>query len=497
MPQWFEVDKNGLAKLLERRGKAWVLYELIQNAWDQNVTKVSVNLVKSGRYATVTVEDDDPEGFANLAHSFTLFAESTKKTDATKRGRFNLGEKLVLALCDDAEILTTTGGVRFDAEGRHSLRRKREAGSLFVGRLKMTNAEFEECVEAVNRLIPPANIETTFWAGQEEDFRLEDDAYDVILAAHDPIAQFEATLATEIADEAGILRRSARKTSVTVYKAEDGIGWLYEMGIPVVETGDTFHVDIGQKVPLNFDRDNVKPAYLRNVRTLVLNAVHDRITDSETANSSWVRDALADENVEADAVKAMVTLRFGEKSVAFDPRDTEANKRAVSAGYVVVHGSQMSKAEWANVRRAEVLPAAGRVMPTPSAYSDNPNAPSVPVIDEDKWSEAERRTIGAYRRIANALMGFTPMVRLVLVDNFRAAYGGRCLDLNRRNLGRTWFAECLIAERLSEDAISLLIHELGHEYCGDHLSNKYYEALTRLGAKLARLVANDPTLLAV
>jgi len=30
----FEVDPQGLAKLLERRGKAFALFELIQNAWE-------------------------------------------------------------------------------------------------------------------------------------------------------------------------------------------------------------------------------------------------------------------------------------------------------------------------------------------------------------------------------------------------------------------------------------------------------------------------------
>jgi 3-(3-hydroxy-phenyl)propionate hydroxylase len=32
---------------------------------------------------------------SDLTHAFTLFAESAKKGDAEKRGRFNLGEKLV------------------------------------------------------------------------------------------------------------------------------------------------------------------------------------------------------------------------------------------------------------------------------------------------------------------------------------------------------------------------------------------------------------------
>jgi hypothetical protein len=45
MKNWFEVDKQGLAKILERKGKEFVLFELVQNAWDEpGVTKVNVTL---------------------------------------------------------------------------------------------------------------------------------------------------------------------------------------------------------------------------------------------------------------------------------------------------------------------------------------------------------------------------------------------------------------------------------------------------------------------
>ena len=495
--EWFTVSKAGLAKLLDRRGKQFVLYELIANGWDQKVTTVKVSLTKQSRVATITVEDDDPNGFMDLSHAWTLFAESEKKQDATKRGRFNVGEKLVLALCTEAEILTTTGGVRFDDTGRHTLRRKREAGSVFTGKVRMTNKEFDECVLAIRRLIPPANIVTTF-VSDRNDFSLVDE-HEHVLPVRTPIAQFEATLPTEIADAEGVLRRSARKTTVSVYEPlEDEVGTLYEMGIPVVPTGDTYHVDIGQKVPLNIDRDNVQPAYLRDVRTLVLNAVHERIHDQETANTSWVRDALSDENIAEEAIQTVVKLRFGEKAVAYDPSDAEANKRAVSKGYTVITGSQLSKDEWGNVRRAGVLTPAGRLFPTPKPYSDDPNAPMVKVIPETEWNEAERRTNGAIRRVANALLGFTPEVCIVSTDNrFNAAYGGKRLDLNRRWLGHQWFTDCLTAEKLTVGAVSLLIHELGHEFCRDHLSSKYYDALTDLGAKLAHLVSNNPALLRV
>jgi len=47
MNNWFEVDRQGLAQILERKGKEFALFELIQNGWDEpGVTKVTVSLVQ-------------------------------------------------------------------------------------------------------------------------------------------------------------------------------------------------------------------------------------------------------------------------------------------------------------------------------------------------------------------------------------------------------------------------------------------------------------------
>src|SRR5438093_6429943 len=140
---WFEVDKQGLAKILERRGKEFTLFELIQNAWDEpGVSKVSVSLEYRGwNKALLIVEDDAPEGFRDLSHAFTLFADSTKKTNPEQRGRFNLGEKLVLAICDEVTIMTTKGGLRFDSGGRHRLRSSQSAGSRIECLVGMTADE--------------------------------------------------------------------------------------------------------------------------------------------------------------------------------------------------------------------------------------------------------------------------------------------------------------------------------------------------------------------
>src|SRR4051812_36696654 len=126
MASVFEVDRLGLRKLLERRGKEFALFELFQNAFDEEgVTRVIATLHKEpgSRYATIRVEDDSPHGFIDLSHAYTLFAESAKKANPRQRGRFNIGEKLVIAACEESRIVTTNGGVEFVGNERRTLRR--------------------------------------------------------------------------------------------------------------------------------------------------------------------------------------------------------------------------------------------------------------------------------------------------------------------------------------------------------------------------------------
>ena len=184
---WFDVDKEGLAKLLEGRGKAFVIHELVQNAWDTDAKQVEVRLVKlaGSPKAKLTVIDDDPEGFVKFEHAWTLYAESTKKGDPSKRGLFNEGEKMVLALCYSATIKTTKGTVAFDGNGRHHSKTKMAKGSCFECIIRMNQQEFDECQDAVWRLIPPQGTKTYF-NGQP-------------LESRKPLGTFNAQLPTTIA----------------------------------------------------------------------------------------------------------------------------------------------------------------------------------------------------------------------------------------------------------------------------------------------------------
>jgi hypothetical protein len=143
MRTWFEVDKLGLAQLLERRGKEFALFELVQNGWDEpGVTKVCVSLEHQGRNrARLVVEDGALEGFKDLSHAFTLSAVSAKKANPEQWGRFNLGEKLVLAISDEVTISTTQGSIRLDTEGRHRLRKSQPVGGRIECLLRLTPDE--------------------------------------------------------------------------------------------------------------------------------------------------------------------------------------------------------------------------------------------------------------------------------------------------------------------------------------------------------------------
>ena len=479
MNTWFDVDKAGLAKLLAGRPKAFLLFELLQNAWDEEcVTRVDVCVksIAGTRNVTISVVDDAPDGFADLRDAYTLFAESRKKGNAAKRGRFNLGEKLVLALSKSALIESTRGSVHFTEEGiRRNSRQARAKGSMFQATVPMTKAEKDEMLEAVRRLIVPTGIVTTIDG--------------VPLPERTPLTTFDVVLPTVVADNEGVLRKTTRKTQVRTYEPMLGeTPTLFEMGIPVVETGDRFHVDVSQKVPLNMDRDNVTPAYLRAVRVAVLNAAHE-ILSAKDSSETWVREACGDERASVAAVRTAVTLRFGDNAVRFDPSDPEANKRSQAEGRPVVYGGNLTPAEWANVNRAGVLPTAGKVTPSPKPYS--PDGDLLNVLPASEWTAGMRQVAGYAIAIGSKLLDCDVQVSIASNPDwpYHATYGKGKLVFNLARCGRGFFEQ-----GITDDVNELLIHEFGHHYAGDHLSTEYYRALCKVGARMLRLALTSPAI---
>lgn len=472
---WFDVDREGLAKVLERRGKEFIVFELISNCLDTAAKVVTVDLRKhDGKpSATIRIEDDDPDGFQNLTHAYTLFAGSNRKGDQSKRGRFNFGEKIVLAGCREATIETTTGTVVFDKDGRRIKRAKRANGSVFSAELRMNYGEYAASCAAAKRILPPPGVTITF-NGEEIPHRV-------------PVTTIrDVSLPTVIPDEEGFLKRTYRDTELAVYEPLDGeAAMLYELGIPVVDTGDRWHVDVRQKVPVNLDRDNVDPSYLRDVRVAVVNALADRLTAADAA-TPLTSEALSDSDVNAQAVSRVLDLRYGEKRAIFDPSDTEANNRLVAEGYTLIHGGHLTADQWQNVRRHGAAKPSGQIRPTARAQF-SPDGVDYWIKDED-LTYGMRRVQKYARMVAPELIGRDVAVSFLDAPKgtfpFAASFGAQGLVFNAGVLGHEWFDKI---PWLDIEVNELLIHELAHAVEPNHLSDKYHEACCRIGAKLAKL----------
>lgn len=466
---WFQVDKEGLAKIAPRRGKIFVLHELLQNSWDcDGTSKVSVSLtpIEGRPFARLTVEDDHPDGFLNLSHSYTLFAESEKKGNVNKRGRFNLGEKLVLSLCETAEISSTKGTVIFDHEGRRTTRARRKAGTEFTALLRMTREELTEALAQAPSIIPPENIET-YINGER-------------IQSRKPLLTYRALLKTEVSDPSGLLTRRYETTMVNLYSVEPGQqSMLYEMGIPVMDLGDDpYHVDVQQKIPLSMERDAVTPYWLRELRGTVLDKSHHLLTETD-ARGKWASEGLevADNQ---DAIRTVIKQRYGEKVVIADPSDREGENMAKAQGYTVIPGGAFTADAWTQIKAASAAMPAGQVTPSPKPFS--PNGTPLKLIDVDEWTPA----MHAFRNFALDFASHVAQISLHVeytrdrTWKFNAAY-----SKTGSISGTVYFNLSLLPPAFLTGPVHeqcrLLIHELGHHW-GHHLEESYHEALCKLGA---------------
>lgn len=483
--RWFDVDKAGLGRLLSKNGKAFAIYELLQNALDTDAKHVEIELKYHGRLqAELYISDDSTGGFHDLSHAYTLFAPSTKLADPEKRGRFNLGEKLFLSICESAEIASTKGTVYFHAGGERLLdeETKTKRGSVIRATLKADEHDIAEMLSATLRVLIPQG-KTVLVNGEKLEPKLR-------------VRSFHATLPTVAGNVYGEMLRTSRSTRVDVYNTS-APGWIYELGIPVVETGDRYDVDVQQKVPLSMSRDNVPPGFLSKLRAHVLNATVD-ILSADDASEKWVDNALERPEVEPRAVERVLTSRFGEKRAVYDPSDPEANALATSKGYTVIPGRTFSKAAWSSIRSAGAAKPAGQVTPSPKPFSED----GQPLKTFEPNTAAQAFFVTFTKKLAHELLGVDLTVTLTKDPgwNFTAAYtrgdGNARLTVNAGRVGGARFFEAFHPDSTDaskpknlEAALSLLVHEFAHHFEGNHLSEGYYRACTNLGAKLAIAIA--------
>lgn len=472
---WFEIDKTGLANLMQRKGPAWWAYELVQNAVDEiGVTAVTFKIEPSnsrGR-VLVTVTDNSPNGWDHLSDAWTMFAPSKKAGDPLRRGRFNIGEKLFLSICDEAEIYSMKAGVRFNVDGTRSPNRKRtEVGTVVRARVKLKRDEVKDVVDGLGRIIPPEGV-TIF---------VDDAISKRRLKVEEPVSKAgstSATLPTEYANDEGQMRRTTRRTTVTAWNSMDGVGRLFEMGIPVCEIDAPYWVDVGQVVPMSIERDSVTEGYLRKLYGALLDITSAELEPEETA-AGWVDSGLP--TARPEAVKDVVETRFGDDAVVTDPSSPESVKEAINSGSTVIPSTAFSREAWGSIRSAreefpDLAPSAGQAFPVGLQTGPEGVAP----LGEDEITPAMEEFKDYALGVIRHLLLLSGRVRFYEGGpGWAAAWGpDRTLMVN---------VDCFPIDADEPTAVGaddLLLHEIAHEYEPDHLTHAYHEACTSLGARL-------------
>lgn len=454
---WFTVSKEGLKQLQLGKPKHFVARELIQNAWDEEIKVCKFESDWKGGISIISVEDDNREGFKDLRDAFTLFAPTYKRANPEKRGRFNLGEKQALAICEVAKIETTKGTVSFDKTGRKESRKKRKIGSKITVELKMKKSEYDEMLEVIKNYLVPEKI--VFLVNNEK------------ISYSKPFKSIRIQLPTVIQKE-GILKKAFRMTKVNILKADEK-SFLYEMGIPVVETECKFGIDVQQKIPLSIDRDSVPHSYVAALYAEVLNGTFEEITEDESSQT-WIREATANKRISSEAVKFIVNKRYGDKVVVANPFDRSSIDDAISSGYRVITGNELSKEEWTNIRKAEAIPSSSEVFRhrTVSAIVCEP--------DENMKEVAELS-----KKIAKKCLGIDIQVDFAKWDGVAAQYGDKVLTFNVQMLRKAFFNPSL-----SSRTLDLILHEIAHEK-GQHTEKSYQEAITRMSGELIMLALEN------
>lgn len=477
--QWFEVDKKGLKELQLGKPKHYLVRELVQNALDEDITRCDVKMEYDRGKVTISVEDDSPVGFRDLTDAYTLFRTTHKRSIADTRGRFNMGEKQVFAICDTAEILTTIGGVVFDKDGRHIKRKKRESGSIITVTLRMKREEFEECYDYCMDILIPEGIELHV---QRKDGTRE---FEQVMDYKSPHKTFKGMLQTELLDESGEypkVRKRTRETQVDIHETDE-VSYLYEMGLPVCEIDCQFSIDVQQKVPLGIDRDKVEQKYLTELYGMVLNHTIEDVPQ-DRSSEMWVREATGSNSINDDVVDKVVEKRWGDKVAIANPFDPNANDEAISRGYKVLNSWEIGGYE------REKLKSLASILSTSTMFGKNSKAPKY-VEPNDIQGKIGEWT----KKVAKELLGLSIIVSYIdnsnvstIADYCREEGGGEL----RFNIGRMSGYWELDGGVVSENLLDLIIHELGHSQ-GNHTDHSYHECVTNLGAKLALKGINEPS----
>jgi len=210
----------------------------------------------------------------------------------------------------------------------------------------------------------------------------------------------------------------------------------------------------------------------------VLEATKDEISEP---SATWVRQAVEDKEITPEAVKAVMTQRYGDK-VVLRSSDIEANERAERAGYVVVHPRTLSPDERETMQGVGLVHSSDRF---PSPYS--PYGDPVDMISEAKWTKGMKLMAQYVASVGKALIGKDTTVCFYryFKDEAAARWDDSGIRFNMAKLSKAWF------DNIGPEQTGLIVHEMAH--CqGDGHNWEYLKSFELLTGKAVHLALKRP-----
>ncbi len=342
---WLEVDMDGLKEISSKKN---IIRELVSNILDEQpngATSGSIGIYDDHILAI----DDSPSGFLDLRDSFTLFRSTPKRHKAEVRGRFNQGDKMILAHCKSAEVKSTTGTIIFNEDGTRKLNPYKitSRGSQLKFYIDLTSKEKTEFHTFLQHIKLPPDFTINILSQNNQ-----------MITNQLPIAVADAVLPTWYMEQNTRKIISRRKTNVLIYKEKEA--WVYELGIPIQKIEDRFSYDVGQKIPLDMNRDTIKDKYLRELRGACANVII-KLLHEEDLGELWVQEALNSKNIKDKAFKQLFNKKYP-NSVLWSS-DSESNERALANGRQIIHSRTLPKSVRERAKKKNIIQTSKKLFP--------------------------------------------------------------------------------------------------------------------------------------
>lgn len=465
----FDIDTEGFKVQMSEMEPYRLVQEIIANSFDEtSVSKIDCWLEHDGSMLTMSVHDNG-KGFRSIKDVFTLFRNSYKRKNVQQRGRFNLGEKEVMAVAFDGFIRSRNWKVEFyDNKRRETTGLEDNKGTTVEARFVWNSNQIETIKKELQKLIVP-NKQI-----------LNVNGYPVEKKEIARTIKGELWTITEDKESLKMVRRLL-ETKVDVYeKEEDEVAWIFEMGIPVQKLERNlkvqWHIDVQQKIPLEIKRDVVSDSYLVDIYALLANKCYD-LVPKEKAGAKWINRSMV--RIEAKPAKDLLTKQYGTPKLYIPSTvDSEANEAVNKVGGVNILPNTLDRDERNHLRELQVVKLA----------TDDFGSGLSKEYKKIEPTEEMEKYFAIVKKVAKDVIGKNIDVEVCDSDiSHPAWFGFETLTYNVRFLPKrkNFFND------FTEYGIGLIVHELSHdkvpaeqEYPMPHQSPEFLSEIERIAGKI-------------